>query len=305
MKYNNYIYKLTYNINSIIDGILLLILYLIGLCRYRSALVLSIIMFIRVINDVFNRKVLFIVFAPIFVIAFYFDIKLGQYFPIYTNLNPLISILIFVITEFIIVEYIKKRLPSIIGNEIFVVCPICHFNNDNPISVCRNCRYVYDTLENYKKVDINNYDDGLKIDNNITSEINFTKFNKSISKIKKIALNLHENETIIANISISPFRGVYKNGVKLYIDSLVITQYRIILIKFGFTDGGWKIREDIPITDIISSNVQNKWHHTKKVNLLVCQLINNDIYELFYSPFATSLSILELISDYIKLSNKS
>lgn len=65
------------------------------------------------------------------------------------------------------------------------------------------------------------------------------------------------------------------------------------------------MREDISTLDIMSVKVQNKWHYAKEVNLLVYQLNNGDVYELFYSAFDNSATALENISDCIKSTNSN
>ena len=221
------------------------------------------------------------------------DIKSGQYFPLFPSLNPLLSVVIFVILEYVLVEYVKTRITSFFNNKVFTVCPSCYYNNGNPVSTCGNCEYEYDHLENRLLAPANN--------STIGPDDSITGLTKRISSRKKVALCLRCNETILGNIRISPFRGVYKNGSKLHINSLIITASRVILIKYGSIAGGWKSREDLAIRDIISVEIKRKWHHSKEVNLLVFELRNNDVYELFYSAFDSSNYVLGEILNCIKI----
>lgn len=283
-----------HSIDMLLDGLLLLIFFAIGIGRYRAALVLAAIMFIRFMTCDKNRKVVTIVCAPLFALALYLDIKRGQFFPVFPNLNPLISIFAFVPTEYIFVQYVKAIIPRLVKNAIFIVCPKCQFNNNNPTQTCSKCQYTnLFTTDNYL------IEHDKTVGRMVADRIGDSKINKLMSKKWESALNLSDGEIISMNIQISPFRGVYKNGTKLFIDSFVLTQSRIILIKFGFICGGWTTRNDLPIKDIESVTIQNKWHHTKEVNLLVLKLINGDVYELFYSPFDNSTAVLNEVADSI------
>lgn len=263
----------------LLDCLILILLFAVGICRYRSVLVLALIMFLRFIITLDNIKFLTTMLAPLLIVALIADVKMGQFYPIFPELSPFISVLSYLITEFIVVEYLKSRTYTLSGNKVFAVCPRCFYNNGYLVPVCGICKFNYekysnDLVSNSKKL-LSGDTEGR------TSQVE-CKLPKNLSSRKKVALNLDPSESILASVRIAPFRGLYKNDLKLIISHMIITDCRIIIIRFGGIAGGWKAREDLKIKDIESFDIENKLHHGRQVRFIVFKL-NDDLYEMFYS----------------------
>lgn len=292
--------KALFHIDRLIDSVLLLVLYAVGVCRYRSVLVLSVLMLMRFTIADEKMKYVKSILAPVLIFSLILDIKFGQYFPIYPTLSPIISVLIFVTSEYIFVVYVKYLIPRLSNNKVFTVCPKCYFNNGNLVTTCGGSNCGYSCLENtYLHLTDNEEIENCKI---VSNQIG-SNLPKTISKRKRAALNLRHNEILLANIRVSPFSGVYKNGSKLFINSLIITDSRIILIKYGSIAGGWKTREDLALSSISSIKIGTKWHITKVASMLEFKLTNDNTYELFYSTFDKSNQVLDDMAGCIKSLN--
>lgn len=251
------------------ESISYLFLYSIGICRYRVILYLAAAGIIKaIINSTkIGKNILNIILITFALPFLYVDIQKGQLYPIYNNLNVLISLGAMLITAFTVNKYLKTLVQKITDNEVFTYCLNCKFENSHLVKRCVNCK---STVMDFCNADVN--------------------LERPMSLLNCIA-----GEHVVAVYSFGGFQ-VYKDNIKLQVKQMIITNINTVLVNYKMHCKGWSNREVINNTDIIKIAIENaKYNKRAPASILLITTSIGTIYELFhYSTDPAPISLTEI-----------
>lgn len=251
------------------ESISYLLLYSIGICRYRTILFLSAAGIIRAITNStnINKDGLNIVIISLALPFLYLDILKGQLYPVYENVNVFISVGATLITAFTINKYLKKLVQQITCNEIFTYCLNCKFENTRLVKICANCK---------------------------SSGIEFLNVDSNLKKPMSL-LSCIDGEHVVAVHNFGGFK-VFKDNVKLQVKKMVITNINTVFVNYKTYSRGWSNREIIKNIDIKKIAIEDAKHNKRApAPILSITTSNGTIYELFhYSTDPSPISLTEI-----------
>lgn len=229
------------------------LVFAIGLARYRSVLCFGLffILWGFVAYSETKHKLLTIALLPSLLVTLYLDVHNGQLFPVVPHLSVLITIVSLVVIGELFMNGIYRVLTKWSGGALFEMCPRCKCNNKSLVDQCSHCSYKKTLSHN----EIMNKEmiEGVEIDPAIASEIaEYRKawFEQPTKKILSL-LGLHRNEFVLTNLNLSPLASYFKDGVRSVAGNMVLTTERIIFIHRVFFEKGWRMREDVPYSELI------------------------------------------------------
>jgi len=246
-----------------------LVLFSLGICRYRIVIYMAIAGIVRAIANTMgiskNTLNVFIIIVGLPLI--YIDILKGQLYPVFPHLNILISFSVMIPTVIITNTYLTKLVQKITCNEIFTYCLNCKYENPRLVKMCTNCK---STVKNFDNCDI--------------------KYEKP-----KSLLNIIYGEYVAAVYNFGSSRGVYKNSVKLRTTKMFITNINTIFIKYKALDRGWTSKEVIKNIDIKKIIIEKKKHTRFIMPVLSIITSNGTIYDLYYyAAEPASVKLMEI-----------
>lgn len=255
------------------------VLFASGICRYRLVIFLAISAIVRAIADVIGagKNVLTILITVSACILLYLDILYGQIYPIFPQINILISVGALVLSIFFFNVFIEKVVQAVTNNKVFIYCLHCKFEHTHLVDKCLNC--------------------GLTMDNNM--------YQNNVSRKPESLLDIADGEYIVEQYRFGCFSGVYKNGTKLAVKKIIITNIRVIFINYNFYSRGWTSREIILLNDITKISLDNKKHRKVTAPILTLYTTNDDNFELFYYAADSSSVYLLEIADCLVSQNDS
>lgn len=259
------------------ESISYLLLFSIGICRYRIIIYLALAGIARAIanSNGVGKNAFNIIITAMALPLVYLDMLYGQLYPVFPHFNIIISVGALIFTVITINTCLKQLVQKITCNEIFTYCLNCKFENKHLVKTCANCR---STVIDFKDVD--------------------NKYEKP-----KSLLNIIDGEYVVAIYHIGKYRGVYKNDIKLQIMNMIITNINTIFINYKYNCKGWSYREEINNNNIIKMVIEKKKHN--KVTVPVLSIITScgTIYELYYYTFDLENKKLFEIAGCIKKQN--
>lgn len=236
-------------------GLETLLVFAVGLGRYRTVLVFGFFFLLRALLRWAARKerFLLILMLPALLTSIYYDFTRGQIFPVFQFGNALITIASLMIADALFVRlFLNRVLQKWSSQALFKVCPICKFDNKSLVNRCACCSYYKaDIVESYTAED--RLIDVPHMPNDLINEIEEYKragFNKQPSKktIKLVGLNF--DEYILLNMRFFASPSFFIDGVRTVADNFLLTTQRVIFIHSLFFEKGWRMRETIIYKDI-------------------------------------------------------
>jgi len=247
------------------------IIFLSGIGRYRAILFLFIYFLIYSVflSNSCNTRLLKKIYAPILVIAIYFDINTGPVLPILPFNNILLAFVCYFSLKWLLDAFYKKGIESLTSQNIFTCCPNCKHETNEFTDKCDKCGYSSIALKG--------------------SEF-------SISANKGYEFPIEKEEATMEKVSLgfSSDASIYKNGSMLDFSELVITDKRIILISKKFFQRGISNKTDFLLSVITNVHIEERKHHGLKMNIIVFTA-NGDTYELFQIHKRLSYELAETV----------
>ena len=265
-------------------GLSLLLNFAVGTARYRMVLVLAGYFILRalLVNIEKEYSILKFLLCPLLMLSLYLDVTHGQINAIYTRMNVVISFLALVISERLVKRSVWYALGRISANELFVVCPGCRYENNEMVNECPQCAYRLGApIERSINAGSNEADPA------VSGEIQNYKamgLYRQPSKNLLGILGLHQDETILMNMSTLPMLDFYMDGMKRPVFTIVLTIERIICVDHMFFSKGWKIRETIRYNDILHLSASRDRARVGE-KLLLSIATASHCYEIAFSYF--------------------
>ena len=287
-------------INSTSIAAKCIILFIIGVGRYRSCLFIATYFIIkalsskRIKNDNYFKFLFIAIGSPLL----YLDITKGQILPIYNN-HIFIFFLAFSLTELLTKKYANSFIENITDGEEFSYCRQCGFENIELVSTCKECG----SKKNVENISTKNALT-TKCKDSVENEELFSSMpTKRLLKI----LKLEDKEEIYLNIRIPFIRGIHKDNIKQLCKNLIVTNLNLTFIDYKFNHRGWFYREQIPASQIKDIGVGQKHVGISDYPLLKIETIDDHKIELFVDTNnldeETYLELAMSISDIVKKNN--
>lgn len=267
-------------LTQIYMSIIAAIIFLAGIGRYRSILFLSIyfMVYSLVLLNKSNVVAIKKIYAPLLVVAIFFDIKNGPVLPVLSFNNIIIAFVAYFSLKWLLDGLYKKAIEGLTNKTIFTCCPKCNFETNQFAVECNNCGY---------------------------SSINLTslEFQLTEQKVKLHESLLDRDEVIRKTISLGFLSdaSIYKNGSMLDCNKCIITNQRIILMTKQFYRRGISNKFEILLSAISNVHIEERKHHGLNMNIIVFTEQENS-YELFQihkRSYEELVCIVELLTNNI------
>lgn len=269
-------YKRIEIINGLSIALKLLILFMVGVGRYRVCLFMALYFLIKpiLVNTPWVNNIAKFFFSVVAIPLLYLDATQGQVFPVY-NTNLIVFFISFALTELLSKKYVNSYIESITRGEIFSYCKRCGYENVELVRTCKECSY------NKKLGDLpKESSDKRKYDPAINNKDLYASTpTKRLIEI----LKLEDDEKIYFNVNVPFVQGIYKNNVKYLCKNVVITNKNVHFIDYKFYHRGWCYLERLPVTQIKSIDASIKHIGISDCSLLRIESTDNNTFEIFVS----------------------
>lgn len=279
-------------ISEISGFIAVSLIFFSGVGRYRVILIYALYCLIKAMSKSISiERILSLFFLPIIIMALYLDINNGPIFPIFNSNSLLIALIVMIISEISIRNLVANIISNIVNYELFMICPLCNFNNNLLVKSCKNC----------------NYNSRKQIEKNVSKLSTFFKGDKIPSWII-CSLNLDENEVIVFHKKLYRNIVVCKNDERIIRKNMIITKVKIILLDYQrfifFNNTGYREIDIIPIETIKIIKCQMKYIYMSKRPCFEIVTISGDVFLISLSSFTNYKQEIENIVSAIKNTNK-
>ena len=262
-----------------------------GICRYRFVLVYALYSFLKALSSVISvEKGIYLLFAPAYLISFYFDATSGPIYPLYSKNNLIIALLATVIADDMIRKSFYKFISYTTAGQCFVVCPSCNYRNKEVVEKCQNCSYK---KGNPLSISITKISPVLKGDKIPTGLLNL--------------INIGENAEVLFHKRLTSFTQKLKNGLRQARKHFVITTENLIILDYySFhirMPNSWRERDIIPLSEIVAvEGLIKKFYMTMRPCLII-RTIHGDVFEIVFSTFENYDEQITDIANIIKKAN--
>ena len=253
--------------SSLIEGFVFLLLFLIGLARYRFALVFIMRGLLSAVNQYYTDKesdAKIIKYLPIInsgliglvLISVVMDFSKGQIYPKHPNLPIWLTVIsVGLGYGFALLLHVKigSLFQKISGNAVFTVCPTCGYANIKVVEKCGNCGHEKGMPLVWHEKERKEIPEELQQESNQYKKMGLYR---KVPQEVIISLKLVEDEYILIAMK-SPFKfiGGRKDNATLPAGWLIMTNRRIICYS-GFK--GWVRKEEILYSEIEEINIVPK-----------------------------------------------
>ena len=284
------------------------IFFISGTGRFRTMALISGLFFLRGVSLLanINSRILTVFFVPLLIVSFFQDITAGQIFPVFTKINPLLSVgtlCVCIYVDTLVTQRLRMIVTVSSDEHLFVICPRCKYDNTALVSQCNSC--------SFKKENNRNIDEAADcvippmVDSALLQEIEANSkrglFKQPSSKIVRL-LALDSNEVILVNIRLFPFISFFKDEGRDIASNLILTSKRCIFIDSALFSDGWRLREYIPYTDVIEVSAYKKHIHVSKEPFLTIKT-NNSSYDLRFASFGSYKTKIDGILECLRNRN--
>lgn len=268
-------------------------IYLSGVGRYRVVLVFAVYLLLRAFSALVDiEKTLTAILLPALVVALYFDVTKGAFFPLYNKNSLIVALALVVVFEILSRQFLSDKISKLSDKKIFVVCPKCSFDNEELVLLCRNC--------NYGK---NGKDGGVESSGN---SIALEKYGEGWIAP---SLNLRDGESLEYYKKLSADVLYFKNNNRSLLKRVALTKSKMFFLDIKKSLIPWKksIRsiDYLNIEDINSISVYVKYIHMSKRPFLEISTQNNCSYVIVMSRLSDYKRDINRIINYIKDINKN
>lgn len=303
-KYKKYLIDDPIAAQYFVTSISFFLVFLLGVGRFRVIIFYSFFSFLK---GVFARmKItltpLYLLFLPVLFLLILNDIKYGQVRPLFSSVNFAGALLITFSFDFLVRELAKRKIQDLTEYEVFFICPRCNFLARDFVRKCDKCGFQKGNLLD----DSTDVVDSPYLIPEIAEEIAYYKkkglYKIPTSKLRKL-IHCMKDEYVLINLRMFPFRMMHKNGEKLLIKRLLITNKRILLIDFSVWGDGWIYKENIYIDQIYKVKLTEKRINIKNAPILILETQTGDEFEIFFSSFPNVKEKFRAIIDCIRTRN--
>jgi len=267
-----------------------------GIGRYRLVVVYAAYCLLKALStfalSTFKNieKGLNLILLPAVVVASFLDMTKGPIFPLFTINHWLIALSVLIIAAVVVRNLLRKWISNISEEELFVVCPLCNFDNKELVTNCIKCAYDISKTLDKKLPKISACFKGDKI----PPELIFL-------------LNIGESEEILYHKKLSKKLACYKNNNLIIRKHFIITTSYFILLDykgFGFHIPKSYCEIDIvPLTNIEVVKCEMKRINISKSPFLEIKTFGEDIFGIAFSCFGNYKGELDEIVSLIKKAN--